>query len=43
MSIIQQAIDNKPLIQPNPVQVANAHDFVKQIDQVYDTIKSKLI
>lgn len=30
-------------IQPNPVQVANAHDFVKQIDQVYDTIKSKLI
>ena len=30
-------------IQPNPVQVANAHDFVKQIDLVYDTIKSKLI
>ena len=28
---------------PDPVQVANAHDFVKQIDQVYDTIKSKLI
>lgn len=30
-------------IQPNPVQVANAHDFVKQIDLVYDTIKSRLI
>ena len=30
-------------VNPNPVQVANAHDFVKQIDQVYDTIKSKLI
>ena len=30
-------------IQPDPVQVANAHDFVKQIDLVYDTIKSKLI
>ena len=30
-------------IQPNPVQVAEAHNFVKQIDQVYDTIKSKLI
>lgn len=28
---------------PDPVQVANAHDFIKQIDQVYDTIKSKLI
>ena len=27
----------------DPVQVANAHDFVKQIDQVYDTIKSRLI
>lgn len=25
------------------VQVANAHDFVKQIDQVYDHIKYKLI
>ena len=31
------------LVNPDPVQVANAHDFVKQIDQVYDTIKSKLI
>ena len=30
-------------VNPEPVQVANAHDFVKQIDQVYDTIKSKLI
>ena len=30
-------------IQPDSVQVANAHDFVKQIDLVYDTIKSKLI
>ena len=30
-------------VNPDPVQVAEAHDFVKQIDQVYDTIKSKLI
>ena len=30
-------------VNPDPVQVANAHDFVKQIDQVYDYIKSKLI
>lgn len=30
-------------VNPDSVQVANAHDFVKQIDQVYDTIKSKLI
>lgn len=30
-------------VNPDPVQVANAHNFVKQIDQVYDTIKSKLI
>ena len=30
-------------IQPDSVQVANAQDFVKQIDSVYDTIKSKLI
>ena len=30
-------------VNPDPVQVANVHDFVKQIDQVYDTIKSKLI
>ena len=30
-------------VNPDQVQVANAHDFVKQIDQVYDTIKSKLI
>ena len=30
-------------VNPDPVQVANAHGFVKQIDQVYDTIKSKLI
>ena len=30
-------------VNPDPVQVANAHDFVKQIDLVYDTIKSKLI
>ena len=29
-------------VNPDPVQVANAHDFIKQIDQVYDTIKSKL-
>ena len=94
MSIIQQAIDNKPLIQQIVTNLlagkssedifdstgclssdinlpakdfiqhllfvwfnhngryaecgikqllAEAHDFVKQIDQVYDTIKSKLI
>lgn len=30
-------------VNPDPVQVANAHDFVKQIDQVYDHIKYKLI
>ena len=30
-------------VNPDPIQVADAHDFVKQIDQVYDTIKSKLI
>lgn len=30
-------------VNPDSVQVANAHDFIKQIDQVYDTIKSKLI
>ena len=30
-------------VNPDPVEVAEAHDFVKQIDQVYDTIKSKLI
>ena len=30
-------------VNPDPVQVANAHDFIKQIDQVYDTIKYKLI
>ena len=30
-------------VNPDPVKVANAHDFIKQIDQVYDTIKSKLI
>ena len=30
-------------VNPDPVRVANAHDFIKQIDQVYDTIKSKLI
>ena len=30
-------------VNPDSVQVAEAHDFVKQIDQVYDTIKSKLI
>ena len=30
-------------VNPDPVQVANAHDFVKQINQVYNTIKSKLI
>ena len=30
-------------VNPDLVEVANAHDFVKQIDQVYDTIKSKLI
>ena len=30
-------------VNPDTIQVADAHDFVKQIDQVYDTIKSKLI
>ena len=30
-------------VNPDPVQVANAHEFVKQIDQVYDHIKYKLI
>ena len=30
-------------VNPDPVQVADAQDFIKQIDQVYDTIKSKLI
>ena len=30
-------------VNPDPVQVAEAHEFVKQIDQVYDTIKSKLL
>ena len=30
-------------VNPDSVLVAEAHDFVKQIDQVYDTIKSKLI
>ena len=30
-------------VNPDTVQVANAHGFVKQIDLVYDTIKSKLI
>ena len=30
-------------VNPDPVEVVDAHDFVKQIDQVYDTIKSKLI
>ena len=30
-------------VNPDPVQVVNSHDFIKQIDQVYDTIKSKLI
>ena len=30
-------------VNPDLVQVAKAHDFVKQIDQVYDTIKSKLL
>ena len=30
-------------VNPDPVQVANAHDFDYAIDQVYDTIKSKLI
>ena len=30
-------------VNPDPVQVTNAHDFVKQIDQVYDHIKYKLI
>lgn len=30
-------------VNPDSVKVANAHDFIKQIDQVYDTIKSKLI
>ena len=30
-------------VNPDSVLVAEAHEFVKQIDQVYDTIKSKLI
>ena len=30
-------------VNPDSVQVTEAHDFVKQIDQVYDTIKYKLI
>ena len=30
-------------VNPDLVEVANAHDFIKQINQVYDTIKSKLI
>ena len=30
-------------VNPDLVQVAEAHDFVKQIDQVYDAIKSKLL
>lgn len=30
-------------IQPDSALVAEAHDFVKQIDSVYDTIKFKLI
>ena len=30
-------------IQPDSALVAEAHEFVKQIDSVYDTIKSKLI
>ena len=30
-------------VNPDLVQVAEAHDFVEQIDQVYHTIKSKLI
>ena len=30
-------------VNTDPVQVANTYDFVKQINQVYDTIKSKLI
>ena len=30
-------------VNPDSVQVTEAHNFVKQIDQVYDTIKSKLI
>ena len=30
-------------VNPDLVQVAEAHEFVKQIGQVYDTIKSKLL
>ena len=30
-------------VNPDLVEVANAHDFIKQIDQVYDHIKYKLI
>lgn len=30
-------------VNPDSVLVAEAHEFVKQIDQVYNTIKSKLI
>lgn len=48
-----QLVDNKIVeheltklyseVNPDLVEVANAHDFVKQIDQVYDFIKYKLI
>lgn len=30
-------------VNPDPVQVANAHDFVLELDEVYHTIQSKLI
>ena len=43
-TIVERELDKLYLeVNPDSVQVANAHDFVKQIDQVYDTIKSKLL
>ena len=43
-TIVEHELDKLYLeVNPDSVQVAEAHDFVKQIDQVYDTIKSKLI
>ena len=30
-------------VNPDPVQVANAHDFILELDEVYHTIQSKLI
>ena len=43
-TIVERELDKLYLeVNPDSVQAAEAHDFVKQIDQVYDTIKSKLI